>query len=111
MNEKGAITKADSTVERSRTVKDKTSVQPFIVSSTCRNRDFLICKCKTFAWFNFCGHSVAVTSELNIWFDYFVEVRNKYRNNVGKKRSLSAATEFDRSAKEKGMKKDKTRKK
>ena len=77
MNEKGAITKAASTNERLRTVKDKTSVQLFIVA--------LICKCKTFVWYNFCANSVAVACELNIWFDSFVEVSKKHRHNVGKK--------------------------
>ena len=60
LNEKGGITKAASTDERLRTVKDKTSVQPFLVAPTSRNRDFLTCKCKNFVWYNFCVHSVAV---------------------------------------------------
>ena len=73
MNEKGAITTA-STAEKLRTAKYKTSEQPFIVTPTRRNRDFLTCKCKTFFGIIFCTHSVAVTCELNVWFDYFVEV-------------------------------------
>ena len=85
LNEKGAITKAASIDERLRTVKDKTSVQPFNVAPTSRNRDFLTCKCKTFLWYNFCAHSIAVALDLNIWFDYFVEIRKKHRNNIGKK--------------------------
>ena len=40
-NEKGAITKAASTDQRLKTVKDKTCVQPFIVAPNSRNRDFL----------------------------------------------------------------------
>ena len=110
LNEKGAITKAASNDERLRTVKDKTSVQPFIVAPSSRNRDFLTCKCKTFVWYNFRVHLVAVACELNIWFDYFVKVRKKHRNNVGKRRGVSSAIEYDLSAKEKGMKKDEIRK-
>ena len=110
MNEKGAITKAASTDERLWTVKDKTSVESFIVAPTSRNRDFLSFKCKIFVWYNFCAHSVVVVCELGIWFDYFVEVWKKHRNNVGEKRSLSTAIESDLSAKEKSMKKDEIRK-
>ena len=52
LNEKGAITTA-STAEKLRTANYKTSEQPFIVTPTRRNRDFLTCKCKTFFWYNF----------------------------------------------------------
>ena len=48
--------------------------------------------------------------ELNVWFDYFVEVKKTHQNNVGKKRGLSAAIESNLSVKEKGMKKDEIRK-
>ena len=88
--EKGSVTKAASNDERLRTAKDKTSVQPFNVFPTSRNRDFLTCKCKNFVWYNFCAHSVAVVCELNIWFDYFVEVPKKHRNNVGEKRFVGS---------------------
>ena len=51
LNEKGAITKAASTDERlTRIVKDKTSVQPFLVAPNSKNRYLLPCKCKTFVW-------------------------------------------------------------
>ena len=49
LNEKGAITKAAFTDERlTRIVKDKTSVQPFLVAPNSKNRYLLPCKCKTF---------------------------------------------------------------
>ena len=70
LNEKGAITKAASFDERLRTAK----VYNYFVPPTSRNRGLLTCKYKIFAWYNFCTHSVAVACELNIWFDYFVEV-------------------------------------
>lgn len=60
LNEKGAITKATSADDSLRTIKNKTSVQPVIVTLTSRNRYFSPCKCKTFVWHNFCVHSVAV---------------------------------------------------
>ena len=51
LNEKGTIAKAASTDERlTRIVKDKTSVQPFLVAPNSKNRYLLPCKCKTFVW-------------------------------------------------------------
>ena len=51
LNEKEAITKAASTDERlTRIVKDKASVQPFLVAPISRNRYFLTSKCKTIVW-------------------------------------------------------------
>ena len=51
LNEKGAINKATCTDERlTRIVKDKTSVEPFLVTPNSRNRYFLPCKCKNFVW-------------------------------------------------------------
>ena len=84
LNEKRGINKGASTDERLTIVKDKTSVQLFIVALTGRNRDVLTCKCKTFLRYNFCNHSVSVACELNIWLAYFVVVRKKHRNNAGK---------------------------
>ena len=86
LNEKGAITKASFAHERLRTFEDKIIAQPFIVTPTSSNRDFLTVNKKPLFCTIFCAHSAVVGCELNIWFDYFVEVRKKHRNNVGKKK-------------------------
>ena len=44
------------------------------LAPTNRNREFLNCKCKNFFWYNFCVHSNAAACELNIWFNYFVDI-------------------------------------
>ena len=108
LNEKRGINKGAYTDERLTIVKDKTSVQLFIVALTGRNRDVLTCKCKTFLWYNFCNHSVSVACELNIWLVYFVVVRKSIETMPEK--VLSAAIESDLSAKEKSIKKDEIRK-
>ena len=105
LNTPDGVTTAASNDDRLRTVKNSNSNYPLIVAPNKKNRNLLECKCKTYTWYNLCAHTVAAACDINMTFDYFVEVKKKL-SSKGKKRGLTSSITANLSSKEMGMKPD-----
>ena len=85
-------------------MKSSASTQPWIISPTSKNRDFLQCKCKTNSWYLICEHTIVVAMHLNICFAYFVQVKKKKITVSKAKRGLTSALESDLTPSQSGLK-------
>ena len=111
LSTKDAITKAASSDERLRTVANSNgAAHPYIVSPMTKNRDYLMCKCKTFEWYCICPHALAAAQDIGICFNFLTEAKKKLESKKGKKRGLTTALNSDLRTSEKGLKKDEIQK-
>ena len=92
MDEPGAITVAASAGSRTRTVKNSNGIQPLIVAPSTKNRDILTCTCKTHHLFEFCQHTLAVSADNNIIFEYMSEVVKKLELKKKAKKPMVSIT-------------------
>ena len=77
LDKPGAIMVTASSDSRTQTVKSSNGIQPLIVTPSTRNSSILTCTCRTHHLFEFCHHTLALSSDNNIIFEYIPEVVKK----------------------------------
>ena len=92
MDETGAITVAASSDSRTQTVKSSNGIQPLIVTPSTGNRDILTCTCRTHHLFELCQHTLAVSADNNILFEFISEVLKKLELKKKAKKPMISIT-------------------
>ena len=63
--------------ERVKSVQSDDDFCPLIITSSSKNRDLLLCTCKTHSLFEVCHHTLATSVNIGISFHYILEVVKK----------------------------------
>ena len=85
-----------------RTVQCSTSDQPWIAAPYLQNKNLNQCKCNTSVWHLTREPSLAVALNMQIYFDYLVEVTKKTISSR-KTKGFTKAVKTDVTIKEKGL--------
>ena len=79
LNVRNSITTAASNDNRIWTVKNMNSSYPQIVASNKKKRNIVESKWKSYMWYSLWPHTVAITCDTGISFDFFSENQNEIK--------------------------------
>ena len=94
--------------ERVRSIRSDDGVSPLIITPSSKNRDLLLCTCKTHCLLETCHLTLATSADIGISFHYILEVVKKLElKKKNKKQTPLFSNAFNSSLKitQKGKKK------
>ena len=102
--DKNGIMTAAAADPRMITVKSATSALPHIILPSSKHRELLEYQCRTKTWYLICEHTISVSANFSMRFDYFVQVKKTIARGKTR-RGLTATLQSDLSISQTGLKK------